>query len=398
MTSLGQHIADLSAELQQCRTESTNDSPKMMACEEALQDALDEMRATVTPPARWWQSMIMTPADSAAIQVAFKAKVFEHIPQNSPIDIRQLSNLAQVPENNLVRVLRLLVLNRILAEPKPGHFAHTPLSLAAKTSQASKGAGFLYSMFSRAGAGLAEAINSPREGYTAWEAAFGTPVYQFFENNPTEREQFGTALATLAAPEMEDLAAIFPWGSLGKLVDVGGGAGHVATTLARQYPELRIINQDLPGVIEDCKQAVAKLPLDDFESEVFSRIDFEPHNFYDLQPESDADGYLLRQCLHNNSDTDCVKVLKALVPGLLTPGARLLINETVLGEETAGSNQKAKRLHQKDLMAMTIGAKERTRAEFLSLLKAADERYEIDRIYIGKGDLALLSAKLTVPP
>jgi hypothetical protein len=96
----------------------------------------------------------------------------------------------------------------------------------------------------------------------------------------------------------------------------------------------------------------------------------------------------------------------------LSTGVRLLINETVLEDQLTGSIQKAERLRHKDLMAMTIGAKKRTRSEFLSFFKAADEHHEvldqslsneksflltpkqIDHIYDGRADLALLSVKL----
>jgi hypothetical protein len=289
LTTVGQRIANFAAELQKHMNEDTEDTAEVVTCEEDLKDALDQMQIMVVPPSSWWQSMIMNPANSAAIQVAFKTNIFVYIPTNSSIEYQKLSMLAKVAEDNLGRVLRLLGLNRILAEPEPGQFPHTPLSLAARTSEAFKGAEFLFSMFSRAGASLYEAIISTKEGYTAWVEAFGAPVYHFFKNHPTEREQFGMALAALAAPDMEDLADMFPWGSLTKLVDLGGGAGHVAVTLARKHTELRVTNQDLPGVIKDCKKAVAEMPLDDLERRVYSRINFESYDFYVPQPESDAD-------------------------------------------------------------------------------------------------------------
>jgi len=44
----------------------------------------------------------------------------------------------------------------------------------------------------------------------------------------------------------------FPWGSIAKgakVVDVGGGIGSVSLTVARQFPELKFIIQDVPSMI-----------------------------------------------------------------------------------------------------------------------------------------------------
>ena len=50
----------------------------------------------------------------------------------------------------------------------------------------------------------------------------------------------------------------FDWKSLptnALVVDVGGGVGSVSMALARECPDLRIVVQDRPGVVEDGIQA-----------------------------------------------------------------------------------------------------------------------------------------------
>src|ERR1700760_1207382 len=52
--------------------------------------------------------------------------------------------------------------------------------------------------------------------------------------------------------------AVFDWKSLpanALVVDVGGGVGSVSMILARQCPDLRIVVQDRPGVVENGIQA-----------------------------------------------------------------------------------------------------------------------------------------------
>lgn len=64
-----------------------------------------------------------------------------------------------------------------------------------------------------------------------------------------------------------------------------------------------------------------------------SRIMFVEHDFFQTQPLT-AEVYLFRQILHDWSDTDCVRILKALLPALKT-GARILISECVMPEPPA---------------------------------------------------------------
>lgn len=55
----------------------------------------------------------------------------------------------------------------------------------------------------------------------------------------------------------------FEWGKLAKgskIVDIGGGIGNVFFPVAEHYPELNIIIQDLPGVVENAKKALLSNP------------------------------------------------------------------------------------------------------------------------------------------
>jgi hypothetical protein len=37
------------------------------------------------------------------------------------------------------------------------------------------------------------------------------------------------------------------------LVDVGGGIGHLSLTIAKRYPKLRVVIQDLPHTVDEAK-------------------------------------------------------------------------------------------------------------------------------------------------
>jgi hypothetical protein len=115
----------------------------------------------------------------------------------------------------------------------------------------------------------------------------------------------------------------FDWASLGEatVVNVGGSHGLVNIDIAKAFPKLHFIVQDLPKVIEDAR---AKLP-----EELSDRVTYMAHNFFTEQPVNDADIYYFRWILHDWSDKYCLKILKALIPALKS-GARLLLSERCL--------------------------------------------------------------------
>ena len=119
--------------------------------------------------------------------------------------------------------------------------------------------------------------------------------------------------------------------------------------------------------------------------DVRDRISFTRANFFEPQKYMGAAAYLLRQCTHNWADHDVVIMLKSMVPGLegSAPGTPLLINDMILPEP--GSN--AQRIWEREMrqvdmiMLCCFGAKQRTVAEFEALLKQADPRYVIRKVY-----------------
>ena len=117
------------------------------------------------------------------------------------------------------------------------------------------------------------------------------------------------------------------------------------------------------------------------EKVAFDKVEFEAYNYFDPQPRKDADAFILRRCLHNNPDSECVKILKAVVPGLENGGrgTRLLINEKLMPAWSASSTRhKTKMLRREDIVMMiSVGGKERTLEEFDALIKQADERFEV---------------------
>lgn len=105
------------------------------------------------------------------------------------------------------------------------------------------------------------------------------------------------------------------------VVDLGGSHGLIAIELARTYPSLQFVVQDLDDAI--IKDADAKKPVG-----VADRVRFMVHDFLTPQP-LQAAVYYFRMIFHDWPDKYCIKILRQLIP-VLTPGAKVVINDAVI--------------------------------------------------------------------
>lgn len=134
-----------------------------------------------------------------------------------------------------------------------------------------------------------------------------------------------TSFASYQGHNAEFLVHGYPWASLGHavVVDVGGSEGAHSAALARAFPNLEFIVQDLPTVAEAMQNKPRPVELAD-------RIKFMPHDMFTEQPVA-ADVYLFRWIFHDWPDKYVIRILQQLIP-VMKNGARVLINEIIMPE------------------------------------------------------------------
>lgn len=175
---------------------------------------------------------------------------------------------------------------------------------------------------------------------------------------------------------------------------MGGGSGHVSLALARRFKHLSFRVQDSEKMLAEGRRVLCEE-----EPTVASRIDLQQHNFFQPQQVggNTVAAFFLRHVFHNWADADSISILRALVPGLeASPaGTPVLISDRVLpclGDGTPLHEERAMR-RQDIMMLVGLGAKERTRAEWEALFRAADERLVLKQVH-GQGQTALLEVVL----
>lgn len=308
-----------------------------------------------------------------------------HIPQAVPLDGSiSFADLAAkcttITENQLTRLVRQGINLHLFREPIKGFVSHTAdTALLVEDSTLFDVATTLTVDLRPASLKLMAAMEkwpgSDAPTHTGWQLAYNTDklMYETIKEDAEAQRRFSAHLQQISKQDPrtgEKVVAMFPWGDFpdATVVDVGGGNGQYSVAIARSCTGMKFIVQDVPGV---SKEGHEKLPED-----LRSRVEFMHHDMFKPQPVKGADIFFLRHVFHNWSDTHCVRVLKALVPGL-KPGARVLICDLIIPEPGSAPAVEVKEIRRVDLLMMTLyNAGERDVEGVERLFTAADERFE----------------------
>ncbi|MCJ1373108.1 hypothetical protein MMC20_004335 [Loxospora ochrophaea] len=337
--------------------------------------------------------------DLAALQVLLEFNVLENIPTRGTIDLATLAANVKIDKDKLGRILRLLGTQRYIDEPELDVFQHTMLSEILLRDELLKAQGglqlndmhqasVLASDYLRAKPFCTKSQDSP------FKFKWGLPLYQWYDNHPSEATRFAKAMEGITRFD-RPFTLLSQWiqdseNSHGKLIDVGGGSGHIALGLAKEFPTWSFVVQDLHDNMfsETSRHSPADL---------LSRVSFESHDFFSRQPlHADIDAWVLRQCLHNWSDEDGAKILRTFVPAMeANPKTALLVNESIIPNRGDIPLHEERAFRQIDMaMFITANAKQRTERDWRALFRSADPRLQVTRILKDKGTMGVIELHL----
>lgn len=237
LTVLGSKIQYLISDVQY----SLESDPSNLGPKNELLDALDDLRGEILGPAQW-PGAFLTPPEFGALQVAFQRSIFQRVPLKDsksdekgafpPISLKELALSTDMKEDTLLRIMRLLAVNKFFIEVDEKVFAHTELSAGLAQEMVEALWWGLSNDLNKASTSLADSI---RQGLpSAWVARFGMPLYEYFEKPDSgDRKYMEKSMAASSVIEIQDLSSIFPWDRFKKVVDIGGGVGHVVVALAQ---------------------------------------------------------------------------------------------------------------------------------------------------------------------
>ncbi|KAK3702482.1 hypothetical protein LTR37_014844 [Vermiconidia calcicola] len=220
------------------------------------------------------------------------------------------------------------------------------------------------------------AADEPSEvTYLLGENSTQTGFFAHIAQDPERAERFARSMSHHS--KGENIAEDYDWGSLGSatIVDIGGSTGEVAFKIANQYPNLKVIVQDLPEYLKAAK--VKDL----------GNVSFMAHDFFKDQPVAGASVYYLRWVFHDWHDKYGVKILRALIPAL-RPGTKVLIVQAIVPPFGVLPNLVERRLRGFDTaMLAFMNAKERTLDEWKNMIRTADARFQFEQVIPLKNSL-----------
>ena len=269
---------------------------------------------------------------------------------------------ARAPQ--LRRVLRALASQGVFKEDAKGRFALTPLAATLRSDAPGSLRDFAHMMVSdynwQAWSALLHGVTTDERPF---DHVHGMPIFEYLARHPDEEATFSASMASISGTENAAVARAYPFGKLGKLVDVGGAHGHLLATILRRHKQLH-------GVLFDQPQVVAGAAKSGFLAapELAGRHELVGGSFFAGVP-AGADGYLMKYILHDWTDAQCRGIL-GHCRDAMAPGGRVLAVDHVIPK---GNGEDWAKLMDVNMLVLP-GGRERTREEFADLFASAGLR------------------------
>jgi hypothetical protein len=294
-----------------------------------------------------------------AIHVASKLRIPDLL-ASGPKTIAELASKCGAHPPTLERLLRALASLEMFAPTPDGRFRNTPLTEVLRTDHPQSrrdGALFLPAPF--LWRPLGELYESVRTGEPTFPVIFGQRFFEYLADHPEDASLFNSVMTQgIAAPAV---LAAYDFSRFERLVDVGGGQGALLRDILAATPSLQGVLFDLPQVVAGASEVL--------KGDLGARSQIVGGNFFDSVP-GGADAYLLKGVLHDWPDDDAVSILRN-TRAAIRPDGTLLLIENIL-------DSAARPAGLIDLLMLVIGGRERTEADFRSLLDST--RFSLIRI------------------
>ncbi|MGH3657271.1 MAG: methyltransferase family protein, partial [Micromonosporaceae bacterium] len=189
------------------------------------------------PAGLWAMADLATPM---AVRVAATLRIADHLVQGRRT-APELAEATGADADALDRVLRHLVTVGVLGRDEADRYLLTALGEALRDDHP---AGLramldLERAIGRADLSFVQLLHTVRTGAPAFPAQFGRPFWDDLAAHPARSASFDAQMGSDVAAWAPGIVAAYDWGSLGHLVDVGGGNGTLLATLLREHPGLR---------------------------------------------------------------------------------------------------------------------------------------------------------------
>ena len=268
----------------------------------------------------------------------------------------------------LERVLRASASVGVFTEDTEGRFGPTRLSevLTSGSPDSVKklveAIGGLWFRF------YTEFFEAIRTGEPQVRNVVGMDLWDYLSANPEEHEDFGQAMKENSAASLAGVLEHCNFEGVGRLVDVGGGFGHLALALVERYPDLQAVVLEVDDLIPVARE---RFPLND--PDVASRFEYEGGDMFESVPPAEV--YVMKHIMHDWEDEKCIRILRNCRQSMQGAG-RVISVDAVLPSMGNTGGVSAKLLD--TLMLVAFTGRERTEDQWIDMYRAAG--LEVSRI------------------
>jgi hypothetical protein len=304
--------------------------------------------------------------------------VADRIAPDEGVALNDLAADCSVQSQALIRVLRALAAFGVFSVTADGIIAHTPRSRLLRTDAPNSmhhAARFWTAPGSWTAWGM---LDVALTGGVPHEAAWNMSRFAYLRTHPDEARIFDAMMANYPDNRHAAVAAAYDFSGARLIADIGGGTGAALRHILARFPTPR-------GLVFDLEDVVRSIQPDDL---IGGRIAVAAGSFFEGIPPAGADIYMLNSVLHDWSDEDCLRILRAC-RAAMGPDALLLLGEQILEIDPARGRPTGY-LSDMQMMAMFGSARERTEAEFCGLL--AGSGFVLRQVIPTKSPISIVEA------
>jgi O-methyltransferase len=276
---------------------------------------------------------------------------------DGPKSVEELARASSSHAPSLYRLLRMLAGAGVFAEDESSRFMLTPLAATLRTDTPDSVRDWaLFIAAPPVWAAWGTLLHSIRTGQSAFEHAFGMPLFKYMSDHSDLALSYNKWMAKQSERQNAAVLASYDFSIHRKIVDVGGGQGVTLVSILQTHPQATGVLFDLPQVV---KSSLVPETLAE-------RCQIVAGDMLQSVP-AGGDAYVLKRVLLDWGDELATKVLINCCDAMQQDG-KILVIEPVVPE---GNDPSVSKFLDLIMLALQHGGRVRTEVEHRTLFEAA---------------------------